>query len=58
MAAPDPSHIMQVATGYGVSRALLSAVGLVPYIRLAEGPMTLGEIIPLERPSSAAIAYT
>ena len=32
---PDPNYIMQVASGYGVSRVLLSAVGLGLYTRLA-----------------------
>ncbi len=45
MAAPDPNHIMQVAIGYGVSKALLSAVGLGLYTRLAGGRMTLDEIM-------------
>ena len=45
MTAPDPSHIMQIASGYGVSKALLSAVSLGLYTRLADGPMTLDEIV-------------
>jgi hypothetical protein len=45
MTAPDPGHIMRIASGYGASRALLSAVGLGLYTRLAEGPMTRGEIM-------------
>ncbi|MEO1091632.1 MAG: methyltransferase [Pseudomonadota bacterium] len=45
MAAPDPTHIMQIASGYGVSKALLSAVGLGLYTRLARGPMTLDAIV-------------
>jgi hypothetical protein len=45
MTAPDPNHIMQIASGYGISRALLSAVGLGLYTRLAEGPMTLDELM-------------
>ncbi|MEM7226937.1 MAG: methyltransferase [Pseudomonadota bacterium] len=45
MSAPTPDHIMRIACGYGVSKALLSAVGLGLYTRLAEGPMTLEEIM-------------
>jgi len=45
MTAPDPNHIMQIASGYGVSKALLSAVSLGLYTRLADGPMTLDEIM-------------
>jgi hypothetical protein len=45
MTSPDPNHIMQVASGYGVSRVFLSAVGLGLYTRLADGPMTLDEIM-------------
>ncbi|MEM7172618.1 MAG: methyltransferase [Pseudomonadota bacterium] len=43
--APDPGRIMQIASAYGLSKALLSAVGLGLYSRLADGPMTLPEII-------------
>lgn len=45
MTAPSPEHIMQIASGYGLSKALLSAVGLGLYTRLADAPMTLEEII-------------
>ncbi|WP_421999826.1 methyltransferase [Reyranella sp.] len=45
MAAPDPSHIMRIASGYGVSKALLSAVGIGLFTRLADGPMTLDEVV-------------
>ncbi len=45
MTVPDPAHIMQIASGYGVSKALLSAVGLGLYTRLADGPLTLDEIM-------------
>ncbi len=45
MTKQDPSHIMRIASGFGVSKALLSAVGLGLYTRLAAGPMTLTEII-------------
>lgn len=45
MTEPNPDYIMQVASGYGVSKALLSAVGLGLYTRLAKGPMTLEEIM-------------
>lgn len=45
MTGPDPTHIMQTAIGYGVSKALLSAVGLGLYTRLEEGPMTRAEIM-------------
>jgi O-methyltransferase/methyltransferase family protein len=36
---------MQTAAGYGISRSLLTAVGLGLYSRLAKGPMTLDEIM-------------
>ncbi len=36
---------MQIASGYGVSKALLSAVSAGLYTRLADGPMTLDEIV-------------
>ncbi len=45
MTAPDPGYIMQVASGYGVSKALMSAVSLGLYTRLAGSPMTLDEIM-------------
>ena len=45
MTAPSPNHIMQVASGYGLSKALLSAVGLGLYTRLADSPMTLEQIM-------------
>ncbi len=45
MTVPDPSQIMRIASGYGVSKALLSAVGIGLYTRLADRPMTLGEIV-------------
>ena len=44
MTGPTPDHIMQTAAGYGISRALLTAVGLGLYSRLAKGSMTLEEI--------------
>ncbi|MGI9520328.1 MAG: methyltransferase [Hyphomicrobiaceae bacterium] len=45
MARPDPKHIMQIASGFGVSRALLAAVGLDLYTRLAQGEMTHAQIV-------------
>lgn len=45
MTAPDPNHILQVATAFGPSKALLSAVGLGLYTRLAQGPMTLDQVV-------------
>ncbi|MCG6857428.1 MAG: acetylserotonin O-methyltransferase [Salaquimonas sp.] len=45
MATPKPDHIMRIASGYAISRALLSAVGMGIYTRLADGPMTLDEIM-------------
>ena len=55
MPEPSPTYIMQVASGYGVSKALLSAVGLGLYTRLAAGPMTLDQIMEefglLKRPA-------
>ncbi|MCV0424728.1 MAG: methyltransferase [Roseibium sp.] len=45
MTAPTPDHIMQTATGYGLSRALLTAVGLGLHSRLAKGAMTLDKVV-------------
>lgn len=45
MTVPDLSHIMRIASGFGVSKALLSAVGLGLYTRLADQPMMLKEIM-------------
>lgn len=45
MAEISPDHIMRTASGYGIARALLAAVGLGLYTRLADGPMTLDEAI-------------
>lgn len=45
LTAPNPNYIMQVACGYGISKALLSAVDLGLYTRLADGPLTLDEIM-------------
>jgi len=45
MAAPDPTHIMRIASGFGVAKALQSAVGLGLYTCLADGPMTLDAIM-------------
>ncbi|WP_269581367.1 methyltransferase [Roseibium sp. Sym1] len=45
MTPPSPDNIMKVASGYGVSRALLSAVGLGLYTKLADGPLTLDQIM-------------
>ncbi|EDY39794.1 tetracenomycin polyketide synthesis 8-O-methyl transferase TcmO [Cyanobium sp. PCC 7001] len=41
---PDPSAILAIASGYGVSKALLSAVGLGLHTQLAAGPMTCEQI--------------
>jgi hypothetical protein len=45
MTTPDPDHIMWIASGYGISKALLSAVGLGLYTRLAKGAMTLDDVV-------------
>jgi hypothetical protein len=45
MPAPTPDHIVKIATGYGVSKALLSAVGLGLYTYLTEGSKTLDDIV-------------
>lgn len=44
MTNPTPDHIMDVAIGYGVSKMLLTAVGMGLYTRLAQAPMTLDQI--------------
>ena len=41
---PDPSHIMQTATGFWASKVLLTAVELDLFTTLAEGPMTAAEL--------------
>ncbi|MEM7462902.1 MAG: methyltransferase [Pseudomonadota bacterium] len=45
MTDPKPDQIMQIAIGYGVSKALLSAVGLGLFTHFADGPRTLDELI-------------
>ncbi len=45
MTEPKPDQIMQIAIGYGVSKALLSAVGLGLFTHLANSPMTLDDIV-------------
>lgn len=45
MESLTPNHIMEIASGYGVSRALLAAVGIGLYTRLAARPMTLKDVI-------------
>ena len=45
MTDPKPDQIMQIAMGYGVSKALLSAVGLGLFTHLADRPGTLDDII-------------
>ena len=45
MSSPDPAAIMRVASGYAVSRMLLAAVGMGLYTRLADGPMTLMDVV-------------
>ena len=44
MSASDPSAILAIASGYGVSKALLTAVGLGLHTRLAAAPMTCDAI--------------
>ncbi|WP_421724370.1 methyltransferase [Bauldia sp.] len=45
MSHPTPDHIISVAIGYGVSKILLTAVGLGLFTRLAQAPMKLDQII-------------
>ncbi|MEM9472604.1 MAG: methyltransferase [Pseudomonadota bacterium] len=45
MTTASPDHIMRVAAGFGLSKALLSAVGLGLYTRLATSPMTLDDVV-------------
>lgn len=42
---PTPDHIMQIASGYGVSKILLTAVGMGLFTRLAQGSMTHEEVV-------------
>src|SRR5436309_1267007 len=44
MAAPDPSHIMQVGMGFWASKTLLSAVELGLFTELARRPQTGAEL--------------
>jgi precorrin-6B methylase 2 len=44
MSGPEPSYIMQVGMGFFASKTLLSAVELELFTKLAEQPMTGGEI--------------
>ncbi|HZE16717.1 MAG TPA: methyltransferase dimerization domain-containing protein, partial [Mycobacterium sp.] len=44
MTQPDPSAIMDIATGYWRSKVLLSAVGLGLFTELAKAPLTGAEI--------------
>lgn len=44
MANLDPSGIMEIATGYWRSKVLLSAVGLGLFTRLADRPLSRGQI--------------
>ena len=50
MTRVDPGHIMQTAAGFGMSRALLGAVGMELFT-----PIKF-EVIPPDGPSGAAIA--
>ena len=45
MPSPNPDHIAQVAIGYGISKALLSAVGLGLHTYLAQESKTLDDIM-------------
>lgn len=42
---PKPDHIMTIASGYGVSKMLLAAVGMGLFTRLAKNPMTLDAVM-------------